>query len=106
MLFRSVKAIDSRVFDCVTTDAKKPCMPAQAMFVDNSAPNYHILKKGEVPPADIKQPVCQCPGGCNGAACGLDATPSKGPISTLVRLGDLGMDVNCAAVRAAKFPAM
>ena len=67
---------------------------AERDFVDNSAPNYHILKAGEKPPADVIDPLTGDP---------IDQTPSVGAKSGLVRLGDLGSDVSCAQVRGASF---
>lgn len=88
--------LDSRVFDCQRTD-DMPCDAAQAEFVDNQAPNYRILAKGDKPPAI---PV-------NGSSDTLvDQTPSVGTRSAIVRLGNLGENFDCAAVRGAPFPAL
>ena len=92
--------LDSRVFDCITT-MDRPCVnhpdfgTAARDFVDNSAPNYHILKAGEMPPATVIEPTTTMP---------LDQTPSVGAKSSIVRLGDLGAAVDCAMVRGAAFP--
>jgi hypothetical protein len=69
------------------------CKASDAQFVDENVPNYRVLQKGETPPADVKFP--------NGKA--LDPTPSKGPQSSVVRLGDLmpATPITCADVRAA-----
>jgi hypothetical protein len=100
--------LDSRVFDCIQVDGT-PCDLPQAKFVDEQAPNYHILKKGEKPPTTpeyVLKSSCECPGGCLGEACPLDQTPSVGARSALVRLGDLDETFDCAAVRGAAFPAL
>jgi hypothetical protein len=92
--------VDSRVAGCVTNKGTT-CDVAAVEFVDSAAPNYNILDKGAAPPATIMQSACECPGGCGGAACPLDQTPSVGGRSAVVRLGDAGMNFDCAAVRAA-----
>jgi hypothetical protein len=88
--------LDSRVVDCVLVDGK-PCTPAQSKFVDDSAPNWNILKKGEHPPATVVTMRDKKP---------IDQTPSMGPRSSMVRLGDTGDAVDCAAIRGASFPAL
>lgn len=97
-------SLDSRVWDCVRTD-DQPCAPAQSQFVDESAPTYNILDAGEMPPSNVMASPCECSGGCAGAACPLDQTPSPGTRSALVRLGDLGGSFSCADVRNATYPA-
>jgi hypothetical protein len=101
----TARSLDSRVFDCITT-TDVACMPAQAQFIDESAPNYNILAKGAAPPTNVMKSSCECTGGCGGAQCPLDQTASKGPRSALVRLGDLGGTFTCANVRAATYPAL
>ncbi len=88
--------LDSRVLDCTRTD-NMPCETAQSEFVDNQAPNYRILAKGDKPPATVLDMKTQQP---------IDQTPSVGTRSALVRLGDLGENFDCAAVRGANFPAL
>jgi hypothetical protein len=95
--------LDSRVWDCVGTD-KMACTPDQAKFIDEQAPVYNILKKDEKPPSDVMRSDCECSDGCGGPTCPLDQTPSKGARSSIVRLGDLNEDFDCAAVRAAAYP--
>jgi hypothetical protein len=90
--------LDSRVFDCTKTDGM-PCELAEAGFVDEQAPTYNILKKGMAPPTTVEKPATQGGGP-------LDQTPSKGPRSSLVRLGDLSGNFTCADVRGAAFPAL
>lgn len=92
--------VDSRVAGCKTNKGNT-CEVAAVEFVDSAAPNYKILDMGTAPPADIMQSACECPGGCGGAACPLDQTPSVGARSAVVRLGDAGGSFDCAAVRAA-----
>jgi hypothetical protein len=90
--------LDSRVLDCSKTDGSA-CMPDEAAFVDEQAPTYNILKKGTAPPTDVTKPATQGGGP-------LDQTPSVGPRSALVRLGDLGGNFTCADVRNAQYPAL
>lgn len=90
--------VDSRVFGCITT-AGNTCDATQTEFVDNSAPNYHILKKGEAPPMTVTVPATQGGGP-------LDQTPSVGARSSIVRIGDLGQTFDCGAVRGAAYPAL
>jgi hypothetical protein len=92
--------VDSRVAGCKTNKGNT-CEVAAVEFVDSAAPNYKILDLGATPPADVMQSACECPGGCAGAACPLDQTPSVGARSAVVRLGDAGGSFDCAAVRAA-----
>lgn len=96
--------LDSRVVGCVTSDGAD-CLPAQSAFVDESAPFYNILKKGEAPSmTDPRTGVMvEVPATQGGGP--LDQTPSEGALSSLVRLGDLGGAFSCADVRNAAFPA-
>ncbi|MDH5674671.1 MAG: hypothetical protein OEZ06_21265 [Myxococcales bacterium] len=88
--------LDSRVWSCELSDGN-PCADAHAQFVDDNAPTYNVLKKGEAPPVDVMIPATQGGGS-------LDQTPSAGPRSSLVRLGDIGQTFDCAAVRNAAYP--
>jgi hypothetical protein len=95
-------AIQSRATTCIlNTDAL--CSDAQIEFVDKNVPNYHILQKGGTPPAAPMWGTHNRPE----AKTALDAarTPSKGPLSSVVRLGDLGMAASCADIRNANYPA-
>jgi hypothetical protein len=92
--------VDSRVAGCKTNKGTV-CDVAAVEFVDSAAPNYKILDVGQAPPAEFMQSACECDGGCGGAACPLDQTPSVGARSAVVRLGDAGGSFDCAAVRAA-----
>ena len=89
----TAEALDSRVWDCTKTDGTA-CAPAESAFVDESAPDYNILNKDEAPPTSVTVPATQGGGP-------LDQTPSIGPVSELVRLGNIGESFDCAAVRAA-----
>ena len=92
----SAENLDSRVIDCrLQTDEK--CTVAQATYVDESAPAWNILKKGDKPPADVLMMSDMKP---------IDQTVSKGARSSMVRLGDSGGSFDCAAVRAADFAAL
>lgn len=88
--------LDSRVIGCVQSDGMNCPFAAQG-FVDSVAPVYHILNIGEAPPADLLRPQTQGGGP-------LDQTPSIGPRSALVRIGDLGQSFACDAIRNAPFP--
>lgn len=78
--------LDSFAFDCSTGDGT-PCLPSQAAFIQDSSPQWHVLAKGEVPPA----------------LEGIDPAPSSGARATLVRLGDRDQNFDCIAVRTANF---
>lgn len=90
-------AFESRSLDCVTSTGDA-CTPAQSEFVDKNNPSYNVLQAGETPPADWKHPTAD-------ADMALDRSPSAGPVSAVVRLGDLGQDFTCEQVRGAAFPA-
>jgi hypothetical protein len=94
--------VDSRVIGCTKKmpgagQADMPCTITDAQFVDSSAPNYNIIAKDGAPPTTVMKPGTQGGGP-------LDQTPSAGPRSALVRLGNLGEQFDCAAVRNAAFP--
>jgi hypothetical protein len=90
---------ESRVFDCTLKDGTK-CSSANATFLDGNTPTFHALKKGETPPLDKWQfkrgslPDATL----NGKR---DTKPSDGPISTVVRLGDVGQTFTCPDIRNA-----
>jgi hypothetical protein len=102
-------AIKSRVASCKIDPASlgaldpahpdNACTAAEAQFVDDNVPVYHVLQVGEMPPAD----GLHWPAGLAGQTLPADA--SVGPLSSVVRLGDRGMNFTCADVRAAQFPA-
>jgi hypothetical protein len=88
---------ESRTLDCITASGAA-CTPAQSEFVDKNNPNYNVLQVGQMPPADWKHPTAA-------ADMALDRSPSKGPLSSVVRLGDLGQQFSCEQVRGAAYPA-
>jgi hypothetical protein len=90
----SAQFLDSRVFDCERTDGVA-CDPAQAAFVDEQAPTYNILAAGTAPPPEIMTMGFE--------SMQLDQTPSAGPRSAMVRIGDAGTSFSCADVRNAAF---
>lgn len=89
---------ESRVFDCFTKSGAA-CMPAQAEFVDKNTPAFHVLKKGDAPPATWKY---------SGLNTDIDAKlnrmPSAGPVVSSVQLAEGGASVTCADVRNAAYP--
>jgi hypothetical protein len=87
---------ESRLYDCKLKNGMK-CSVANANFVDKNLPNFHVLKAGEVPPAEWKHPRSE-------ADAKLDRTPSKGPRGAIVRIADTGAAVTCDQVRKAVFP--
>lgn len=92
--------LDSRVTGCKLNDGTE-CTIDNVKFVDSSAPMYNILDEGTMPPSTVMASSCTCPGGCAGAGCPLDQTPSKGSRSAVIRLGDIGEQFDCTAVRTA-----
>jgi hypothetical protein len=89
-----------RLLHC-TQNGGSPCTHADSAFVDKNVSNYHVLLSGEAPPADWKfgSPLNDTKSGL------LDRSMSKGPRSSVVRLGDVGTTFTCSQVRAASFPA-
>jgi hypothetical protein len=90
------EAFESRLIDCKLKSGMA-CTPANANFVDQNLPNFHVLNVGDMPPATWKHPRSD-------ADTMLDRTPSKGPRGSLVRLADPGAAVTCEQVRKATFP--
>lgn len=86
---------DSRLFDCKLKNGM-PCLAADSQFVDKNLPNYKVLQVGETPPAAWVHPRAE-------ADALLDRTPSKGPRSSVVRIGDLDQSVSCEQIRATTF---
>jgi hypothetical protein len=84
-----------RVVDCKTS--KGACTAAGALFLDQNLPSYHVLQPGEQPPATWKHPRA-------GADAALNRSASKGAVSSIVRLGDIGESFSCAQARRASFP--
>lgn len=89
---------ESRAINCVTK-AGAECAPAEAEFVDQNNPIFHVLQVGQMPPATWKHPRTD-------ADATLDRSPSKGPQSAVVRLDEVAGTKTCADVRAAMFPAI
>jgi len=89
---------ESRAINCVTTNGAD-CTLDEAEFVDKNNPLFHVLQVGQTPPANWKHARAE-------ADATLDRSPSKGPQSSVVRLGDLGGTKTCADVRATMFPAI
>ena len=75
-------------FDPVGAGPNVVCESAEAAFMDENLPIYDVLLPGETPTAPIKV---------------NDMSPSTGPKISLIRLGDLGDDVNCGDVRSAPY---
>jgi hypothetical protein len=82
-----------RVLDCAMRDGTK-CSAAAANFVDQNAPSFHVLQRGETPPARWRHRRAD-------ADAKLDRSASLGPRNTTIRLGDLDATVGCADVREA-----
>jgi len=87
--------VDMRAWDCSLTDGS-PCSAAGAQFVDEQMMDFQVLRKDEAPPPSVTVPATQGGGP-------LDQTPSPGPLSSIVRLGDTTGSFSCADVRAAGF---
>jgi hypothetical protein len=87
---------ESRLIDCKLKNGTK-CASMDANFVDQNLPNYHVLAANAVPPAEWKHPRAE-------ADAKLDRTPSAGPRSSVVRIGDIGSAATCAQIRTTTFP--
>jgi hypothetical protein len=85
--------VSLRALDCAMRDGT-PCTAAGATFVDRRMPTFHVLQPGETPPTRWKHPR-------RDADAQLDRSPSLGPQSTTVRLGELADNLGCADARAA-----
>jgi hypothetical protein len=98
-------AIESRAFSCKSADqgaTPADCTAAEATFVDDNVPNWHVLGKGKAPP-DPK--TMNWPAGiATAGAAAFDVKASDGPQSSVVRLGDRTATFDCAAVRNAAYP--
>jgi hypothetical protein len=82
-----------RVLDCALRDGTK-CSAAGATFVDQNAPTFHVLLRGETPPERWKHRRAD-------ADAKLDRSASLGPRNTTLRLGNLDTELSCADVRDA-----
>jgi hypothetical protein len=96
----SAESIALRAGGCLRNDGM-PCTSGDTSFVDSMLQSYSILAAGAVPPSTVTANPCDCGSGCAGDACPLDQTPSVGPRTAMVRLGDVGGAIDCAAVRSA-----
>lgn len=67
----------------------EPCQAAEAAFMDENLPIYNVLALGQAPDPGLEVRNVQV---------------SDGPQFAMVRLGGLGQDVSCAAVRNAVYP--
>lgn len=63
--------------------------------------SFKILAAAEAPPTTVDANACDCPGGCTSEACVLDQTPSLGPRTAMVWLGEESGSFDCADVRSA-----
>lgn len=65
------------------------CTDSEALFMDQNLPQYYVLEQGQSPPSTLS---------------GLsDTSASRGPLLSLVRLGDSGEKVGCDRVRGASY---
>jgi hypothetical protein len=96
----SAESMALRAGGCVRNDGM-PCTGGDTLFVDSMLQSYSILAVGAVPPPAVIANPCDCASGCAGDACPLDQTPSAGPRTAMVRLGDVDDAIDCAAVRTA-----
>lgn len=76
-------------FDLIGAGPNEFCQPAEAAFMDENLPIYEVLLVGNTPTPPIQVE---------------DMSPSKGPLISLVRLGDVGEPVSCEDVRNAAYP--
>jgi hypothetical protein len=89
--------LPSRVLHCIHITDSSNCTQADSAFLDKNAPNYHILKAGETPPAEWK-----FAGALNGVRDSkLDRSASLGPRSSVIRLGDLPAGADADAINTA-----
>jgi hypothetical protein len=99
---------ESRAFACVMKDGSK-CSETGGDsdgigFLDKNVPVFHVLKAGETPPAKWKH--TDALGNTRPSDAKLDRSPSKGPQSSVIRLGELNQSFACDAVRSAAYPAI
>lgn len=97
-----VDDFESRVYNCKRVDGTE-CTVDEASFVDQNTPIFHVLKKDEVPPLDKWQFYRLL---APSAELNMlrNTLPSEGPITSVVRLGDVGQQFSCADVRNAAYP--
>jgi hypothetical protein len=96
----SAGAVEMRAIGCETNEGES-CAVHEVEFVDSMLPSYNVLAAGAAPPTSVEANACDCPGGCMGEACELEQTPSVGPRTGMVWLGDQSGSFDCAAVRSA-----
>jgi len=87
---------ESRLYGCKLKSGG-PCDDTGALFVDTNLPQFHVLQATQVPPAEWKHVRPE-------VDSLLNRTPSQGPKSSVVRMGDLGANVTCDQVRKAMYP--
>jgi hypothetical protein len=68
--------------------AGEQCTIPQEMFMDENLPIYFVLADGQAPDPKLDLP---------------DKSVSKGPLMSLVRLGNVGDSVSCESVRNAPY---
>lgn len=98
-----VDGVENRVTGCGRVDGTD-CTPAEARFVNEITPAFNPLKKGETPPLDkwiFKRATLPDPT----LNAKRDVSPSKGSLSYVVRLGNIGEKFTCGDVRNAAYPA-
>jgi hypothetical protein len=92
--------VQSRSWGCVVQEGTfnfgeppagpgEPCTATEAAFLDENLPIYYVLPLGARPDPSLEV---------------VDESVSEGPIFRLTRLGELGDDVSCEAVRDAVYP--
>ncbi|MET0386266.1 MAG: hypothetical protein ABW321_09930 [Polyangiales bacterium] len=64
------------------------CSTQEAAFIDGAMPEYRVLAPGEQPESSQSVP---------------DASPSRGPVLSVVRFPVEGMPINCEQVRSAQY---
>jgi hypothetical protein len=96
--------IPSRVYSCVVENGSD-CDAAEAEFVDQNVPSFHLLQSGQTPPAaPTWQHVRENPVAPFVPKVTLDRSASVGPRTRMLRIADLGQPVNCAQIRDAALP--
>jgi len=98
----SADSLSLAITSCVLNDGSS-CAANEAEFLRAMVDPYSILDEGDAPPPAAMANPCDCPDGCAGPTCPLDQTPSRGPRSAMVRLGDARANAafDCSAVRSA-----
>ncbi len=92
--------VQSRAWGCIVEEGTfdfggqpagpdEACEAAQAAFMDENLPIYHVLRLGEAPDAALNV---------------TDSSVSEGPMFRIARLGEVGDGITCADVRGANYP--